>query len=159
MKYFSEKLNKLFDTAKELKAAEAAARNEEQKMDESCDEPVCSEDVFVKQPTKKELAAAITEAETVLENAYADYEVAKKQVEELSKDYLATIEAIITPAKNAVKAAEQARYDAIRDFNEQYGAYQTTLTGDRAAKELIRAINDINNLQRKAFNDAFWFFG
>ena len=90
-------------------------------------------------------------------DAYAEYEVAKKQIEELSKTYLESVDAILTPAKEAVKKAEEERYAAIRKFNSYYGAYQTVLTGDRAAKEMIRAINEINSIQRKIWNNTFWF--
>ena len=81
----------------------------------------------------------------------------KKQIEELSKTYLESVDAILTPAKEAVKKAEEERYEAIRKFNNYYGAYQTVLTGDRAAKEMIRAINEINSIQRKIWNNTFWF--
>ena len=87
----------------------------------------------------------------------APEEVAKKQIEELSKTYLESVEAILTPAKEAVKTAEKARYEAIRKFNDSFGAYQVTLTGDKAAKEMLRAMNEMNNMQRKVFNNAFWF--
>ena len=108
-------------------------------------------------PSKKQLAANVDAAEEKLKAAYAEYDVAKKQIEELSKTYLESVDAILTPAKEAVKKAEQERYAAVRKFNESFGAYQVTLTGDRAAKEMMRALNELNSIQRKVFNNSFWF--
>lgn len=160
MKYYSEKLDKVFDTPEALEEAEDAVVCSCNKVDDDfndknlnkCD---CKEEV--KAPTKKQLASDVDAAEEKLKAAYAEYDVAKAQVEELTKTYLESVEAILTPAKEAVKNAEQARYDAIRRFNESFGAYQTVLTGDRAAREMIRAINEINSMQRKIWNNAFWF--
>lgn len=165
MKYYSEKLNEVFDTPEALEAAENAVKKsckhksctktDVNNLNDKCDCKDASKNV--EGPTKKQLAANVDEAEENLKAAYAEYEVAKKQIEELSKTYLESVEAILTPAKEAVKKAEQERYAAIRKFNESFGAYQVTLTGDRAAKEMMRAINEMNSMQRKVFNNAFWF--
>ena len=165
MKYYSEKLNEVFDTPEALEAAENAVKKsckhksctktDVNNLNNKCDCKDTSKNV--EGPTKKQLAANVDEAEEKLKAAYAEYEVAKKQIEELSKTYLESVEAILTPAKEAVKKAEQERYAAIRKFNESFGAYQVTLTGDRAAKEMMRAINEMNSIQRKVFNNAFWF--
>ena len=165
MKYYSEKLNEVFDTPEALEAAENAVKKsckhksctktDVNNLNNKCDCKDTSKNV--EGPTKKQLAANVDEAEEKLKAAYAEYEVAKKQIEELSKTYLESVEAILTPAKEAVKKAEQERYAAIRKFNESFGAYQVTLTGDRAAKEMMRAINEMNSMQRKVFNNAFWF--
>lgn len=165
MKYYSEKLNEVFDTPEALEAAENAikksckhkscTKTDVNNLNDKCDCKDASKNV--EGPTKKQLAANVDAAEENLKAAYAEYEVAKKQIEELSKTYLESVEAILTPAKEAVKKAEQERYAAIRKFNESFGAYQVTLTGDRAAKEMMRAINEMNSIQRKVFNNAFWF--
>ena len=165
MKYYSEKLNEVFDTPEALEAAENAikksckhkscTKTDVNNLNNKCDCKDTSKNV--EGPTKKQLAANVDEAEEKLKAAYAEYEVAKKQIEELSKTYLESVEAILTPAKEADKKAEQERYAAIRKFNESFGAYQVTLTGDRAAKEMMRAINEMNSIQRKVFNNAFWF--
>lgn len=149
MKFYSEKLNKLFDTPEALNEAEASMPK--------CKCAAKDENYEEKLPSKKQLAADVDAAEEKLKAAYAEYEVAKKQIEELSKTYLESVEAILTPAKEAVKTAEKARYEAIRKFNDSFGAYQVTLTGDKAAKEMLRAMNEMNNMQRKVFNNAFWF--
>ena len=161
MKFYSDKLDQIFDTPEALEEAEAAIctcnKVDDDFKDKNLNDYDCKCKEKVKAPTKKQLAADVDAAEEKLKEAYAEYDIAKAQVEELSKTYLESVEAILTPAKEAVKNAEQARYDAIRRFNESFGAYQTVLTGDRAAKEMIRAINEINSVHRKLWNNAFWF--
>ena len=134
MKYYSEKLDKVFDTPEVLEEAEAAVCTCNNVDDNFKDDKLGNTE-------KKDLNKIPS----------------KKQIEELSKTYLESVDAILTPAKEAVKKAEEQRYAAIRKFNNYYGAYQTVLTGDRAAKEMIRAINDINSIQRKIWNNTFWF--
>lgn len=160
MKYFSEKLNRVFDTEKELKAEEAkldstqeTSNNEDSRLK---DVEKVKENSVSKAPSKKQLAAAVEDAETALKEAHANYDVAKQKVEELSKKYLEEVDAILNPAKDAVKKAEQNRYEAIRKFNESYGAYQVTYTGERAAQEMLRTIHDIDKIHRDIFR-SFWF--
>lgn len=159
MKYYSEKLDKVFDTPEALEEAESAVYTCNKVDDNFKNEKLADTEKkdLDKIPSKKQLAADVDDADARVKDAYAEYEVAKKQIEELSKTYLESVEAILTPAKEAVKKAEEERYAAIRKFNTYYGAYQTVLTGDRAAKEMIRAINEINSIQRKIWNNTFWF--
>ena len=154
MKYYSEKLNKVFNTAKELKAAEAAAVDTPV---EDTKAPVEEHQTESKIPTKKQLATEVEVAEEALKKAYSDYELAKKQVEELSKKYLEETNKILEPAKKVVKDAEQAKYDAINRFNTLFGPYQVIYTGSRAADEMLKAINDINARSRSIFDSLFWF--
>lgn len=159
MKYYSEKLDKVFDTPEALEEAESAICTCNNVDDNFKNEKLGDTETkdLNKIPSKKQLAADVDEADAKVKDAHAEYEVAKKQIEELSKTYLESVDAILTPAKEAVKKAEEERYAAIRKFNSYYGAYQTVLTGDRAAKEMIRAINEINSIQRKIWNNTFWF--
>ena len=159
MKYYSEKLDKVFDTPEALEEAESAVCTCNKVDDNFKNEKLCDTEKkdLNKIPSKKQLAADVDDADAKVKDAYAEYEVAKKQIEDLSKTYLESVDAILTPAKEAVKKAEEERYEAIRKFNNYYGAYQTVLTGDRAAKEMIRAINEINSIQRKIWNNTFWF--
>ena len=159
MKYYSEKLDKVFDTSEALEEAESAVYTSNKVDDNFKNEKLADTEKkdLDKIPSKKQLAADVDDADAKVKDAYAEYEVAKKQIEELSKTYLESVDAILTPAKEAVKKAEEERYAAIRKFNTYYGAYQTVLTGDRAAKEMIRAINEINSIQRKIWNNTFWF--
>lgn len=168
MKYFSETLKQLFDTPEELAEAEAAVTH---CSCEDCDDEICScaecknEEpcqkspavVEEKRPSKKQLAADIDAADEEVRKAYSEYELAKKNVEELSKQYLEAVDAILNPAKQAIKDAEQKRYNAINKFNQEYGAYQVTYTGARAAEEMVKAINDLNSRTRNMFRNMFWY--
>ena len=150
MKFYSEKLDKLFDTPEELQAAETPKK----KKKVVAEQPTVDETATV--PTRKELATAVEAAEERVKQAYADYETARGKAEELSKKYLEEINAILDPAQKAVKEAERLRYEAIRNFNDSYGAYQVTYTGAKAADEMMKAINNINSRANKIFRDMFW---
>ena len=93
-----------------------------------------------------------------MRQAYADYETAKVKAEEVSKKYIAEVADILNSAQAAVKEAEHKRYEAIRKFNECYGAYQVTYTGSRAADEMIKAITNINNMADGFVKKFMWFW-
>ena len=150
MKFYSEKLDKLFDTPEELQAAETPKKKKKAVAEQS----IVDETATV--PTRKELATAVEAAEERVKQAYADYETARGKAEELSKKYLEEINAILDPAQKSVKEAERLRYEAIRNFNDSYGAYQVTYTGAKAADEMMKAINNINSRASKLFRDMFW---
>lgn len=149
MKYYSEKLNRMFDSVKQLKAEEAAAS-----VEQTIKEEPTIEDAKEQAPTKKQLAADVTAAEDALKKAYTEYDIAKKKANDLSEAYLKEISAILDPAKKAVKDAERAKYEAIDRFNKAYGPYQIVITGSRAAEEMLRALDELRN-SRSFFNT--WF--
>ena len=153
MKFYSEKLDKMFDTMEELIAAETSKKKKKKDVAAT---PVEELPVEPAVPTRKELAAAVEDADAKVKEAYSNYEAAKVHAEELSKKYLEEINAILEPAQKAVKEAETARYEAIRNFNDSYGAYQVTYTGARAAEEWAKSLNNINARANKLFRDMFW---
>lgn len=161
MKYFSEKLNKVFDTEKELKTEEAKldfiSENPDDNLLDVKTVETKEENSVSKTPSRKQLAADVDSADLKLKEAYANYDVAKQKVEDLLKKYQKDVDDILDPAKEAVRKAEQDRYDAIRRFNDSYGPYQVVYTGDRAAQEMFRALNEINNIHKRMFRDSFWF--
>lgn len=156
MKFYSEKLDKLFETQEELIAAEHAATNKKKKKAVVTEEAPTAEETVAQVPSKKQLAMDVEAADERVKEAYANYESAKSKVEELSKKYLAEVNEILEPAQKCVKDAEQSRYEAIRKFNDSYGAYQVTYTGARAADEMMKAISNINARANKMFRDMFW---
>lgn len=158
MKYYSETLNTLFDTQEELILAEAA-QFEPEELEQPEEEAKEIEVAPVEETavTKKQLANAVEEADELVKEAYANYEAAKVKAEELSRAYLAEVDAIMEPAKQLVRDAEQARYEAIKKFNEVYGAYHVTYTGAKAADEMVKAMNRINRRANRLFGDLFWF--
>ena len=156
MKFYSEKLDMMFDSPEALLEAEQGASTKSKKRKKAVAEEV-SQVVEPAVPTKKELAMAVERADEHLKEAYAHYESAKEAAKDLSKKYLEEVNNILLPAQEAVKNAEQARYQAIRKFNESYGAYQVTYTGARAADEMMKAISNINTKGNKILRDMFWF--
>lgn len=158
MKFYSEKLDKLFDTQEALAEAENSAVNKKKKKTVTSQPEVVApvEDAVAQVPSKKQLAMDVESADEKLKEAYANYESAKIKVEELSKKYLAEVNEILEPAQKCVKDAEKNRYEAIRKFNDSYGAYQVTYTGARAADEMMKAISNINARADKMFRDMFW---
>ena len=152
MKYYSEKLDQMFDSIEDLTAAEASRS----KKKKSAPSATCASANVENVPSRKELANAVEVADNQLKEAYANYESAKAKVEELSKKYLEEVDCILEPAKKTVKEAERARYEAIRKFNDTYGAYQVTYTGARAADEMMKAISNINGKARTLLRDMFW---
>ena len=153
MKFYSEKLNQVFDTPEQLEEAEKNVKSVSKKR--AIKEQVSQEVVDTQTPTKKQLAADVEAADDKLKEAYANYEAARTRVEELSKKYLEETKEILDPAAKAVKDAEKARYAAIRKFNDSFGAYQVTYTGARAADEMLKAINNLN--ERSLLKNLFWF--
>ena len=155
MKFYSEKLDALFDTLEQLEAEELALTKKPSRKKAAVKAEVKPEQPAT--PTRKELAAEVELADDKVKEAYAAYEAAKLKAEELSKKYLEEINAIIEPAEKAIKVAEQKRYEAIQNFNKNFGAYQVTYTGAKAADELVKALNNINRRADTIFRDLFWF--
>lgn len=164
MKYYSEITKELYESQDELLEAEAnmLEANDIDHCDGKCSQCTCDscdveDDINTldaeekevlnnkyNKPSKKELANKIEQTDTNLKQAYADYKVAEQQVSELSKTYLEAVDALLNPAKQAIKDAEKAKYEAIKEFNDMYGAYQVTYTGARAAEEMLKTLKDLD---------------
>ena len=142
----------LFDTPEDLQEAESKKKS---KKKASVEDNATNDKVTT--PSRKELAAEVEAADQKVQEAYSNYEAAKEKASELSKKYLEELNAILEPAKQAVKDAETARYTAISKFNDSYGAYQVTYTGARAANDMFKAINNINARANSILKDLFWF--
>lgn len=144
MKFYSEVTRQLYDTQEQLVEAERVfnGQNINKRMAKS---DKTSKNEETKIPTKKQLAAEVEAAEVKVNEAKANMELAKQRAQEVSKKYLEELDAIMEPAKQQLKDAQKARYDAIQRFNDMYGAYTTTYTGAKAADEFARAVADISN--------------
>jgi ABC-type multidrug transport system ATPase subunit len=114
-------------------AEEAAERKEEKKV------------------TKAKLAKAVEDAEKDLDEAYAGLEEAKKQVAELQKEYDDKVDAIMNPARDLIKECTKARADAIKQFNDNFGVYTTTYTGNKALNELAKAEEMFNKFWKRFY--------
>lgn len=141
MKIYSEILNKLFDTEDECIAAE----EESKKQKEIAETEKKAKDALVSKQ-KKELSTAVEEAETKLTKAYEDYEKAKEEVRQILEESNKQCQEILAPAKDAIKKAQQERYEAINAFNNKFGTYTAYYTGDKAYQELKRAAAWLDSL-------------
>lgn len=130
MKYYSEKLNKNYDTVEALEEAEKAA--EEKALSVSAE--------------KKALSKNIDAAEKALDKAYRDYDTAKEEAQKIINEAYDKAKEILTPAKEAVQEAQKARYNAISEFSDKYGCYTTVLTGSKAYDEFKRAVDTFDYL-------------
>lgn len=131
MRFYSDVLKKVFDTEEQLLA-------EEEKAKEAAE---------AKKVTKAKLAKNVEDADKALDEAYVQLDEAKKAVAELQKEYDAKVDAIMNPAKDCVKDCIKKRAEAIRAFNEKFGVYTTTYTGNRALNEMLKLESTL---------DKFW---
>lgn len=136
MKYYSEVLKKIFDTPEALNDAEAESKRAEVKKEES----------------RKALATRVEQAQSSIDKAYEDYDKTLEEVQKILDESNAKAEKLLKAAKENIKRAESDKVEAIRIFNEKFGPYTTTYTGDKAKHEFDKIINRLED----AF-PLFWF--
>ena len=139
-KFYSEKLNKYFDTEKECLECEKKHDEEIAKKEAKLNEISNNKKAHVKK---------IEEIEKDLEKAYADLDIAKKDAEHIVEEARKEIHDILNPVEEKIKELEKKRYNALADFNDKYGPYSRIVTGNEAAKEFQKAV--------KWFNQFFQF--
>jgi chromosome segregation ATPase len=130
MKYYSETLNKLYNSEKELRAAEKALEDKN----------------LQKENTKKELSTKIEAAEAALDAAHKNYEEVREEAARLMDESNKQILKMINDAKAKITEAEKTRTDAIVAFNQQFGTYRANYTGERAKRESDRINKIVNDL-------------
>jgi hypothetical protein len=144
MKFYSEKLNKLFDT-------EAALKDAEKILEKECKKHELG---------KRALSQKIEEAEVALEEAYVNYDKVREEAARILDESNKQVIELLNTAKGKITEAEKARTDAIVAFNQQYGTYRANYTGERAKRESNRVnkiINDVfaNALSYNTYNNKF----
>ena len=135
MRYYSDELKEFFDTEEKLLAEEEKARQaaEEKKV------------------TKAKLAKAVDDADKALDNAYECLEEAKKKVAQLQKEYDEKVDAIMNPARDLTIECTKARADAIKAFNDKFGVYTTTYTGNKALNEMVKMEKIFDNIFKRFY--------
>lgn len=133
MKFYSEKLDKLFDDVEILNTEEKAY--DAQKAEEEATKKLEEKKVSDK---KKKLAAAIEEADKNLDKAYEDYEEAKKKCQIILEESNERMTAILDEAKENLAIAQEEKTNALMEFNKEFGAFKVSYTGERADKEWER---------------------
>lgn len=156
MKYYSELLDKLFDDDEQLIKEENryyelthpdvdTETSVSMSAEETSDKKLISKE-------KKELSQKIEEADTALDLAYENYEKAKAKVVELKKETDQKCQDIIKEAKKQLRAAQDSKYARVASFNDKFGPYSVSYTGDKALKEMNRHLSWFDDLL-----NSFWF--
>ena len=101
---------------------------------------------------KKEMATAIQDAEDEVSAALTAYDKAKEEANKLIAEAKEKAKTVLKEAETKYDEAINKRYEAIKDFNNEFGAYTTTYTGKRAREEYDRAMRKINR-----WFDSFFF--
>ena len=138
MKYFSELLNKPFDTEKECLDAEAKYQQ--------------SKDAVSKR--KKELSKAIEDADNKITEANKAYDIAREKAKDILEKTNKEITELLDKAEKAVTDAEQEKLDAVKAFTKEFGTYKVNLTGEKAVDAFNRSLNRFNNFFKSCSN---WF--
>ena len=103
---------------------------------------------------KKEMADAIQVAEDEVSLALTDYDKAKEKANTLISEAKEEAKGILKEAAKKYDEAINKRYEALKKFNEEFGAYTTTYTGKRAQEEYDRAMRKLD----RWFNNFFFPF-
>lgn len=130
MKFYSEKLNKMFDSEKELIA----------------EEKIFDDKNLIKENTKKELSTRIEAAESAVDAAHKNYDVVRQEAAKLMEESNQQIQNMLNKAKERITQAEKERTDAIVAFNQQFGTYRANYTGERAKRESERINKMVNDM-------------
>ena len=138
MKYFSELLNKPFDTEKECLDAEAKYQQ--------------SKDAVSKR--KKELSKAIEDADNKITEANKAYDIAREKAKDILEKTNKEITELLDKAEKAVTDAEQEKLDAVKAFTKEFGTYKVNLTGEKSVDAFNRSLNRFNNFFKSFSN---WF--
>ena len=135
MKFYSEELKQFFDTEEQCLAEEEKARVE-------------AEETKV---TKAKLAKEVEDADKALDGAYEGLKLAKEQVEELQKEYDQKVDGIMNPARDRVQECIKLRAEAIKNFNDNFGVYTTTYSGNKALNEFAKTAAMIDKLWKRFY--------
>lgn len=129
MKFYSEILDKCFDT---YQACEQAEANKKQ------------QDAVSK---RKDADSAVKVLETALNKANSDYEKAYAEAKAISEKATKCISDLLDPAEKAVNEATKNYADGIKNYNKTYGVYKNVkvMTGDDATKEFANLIDLLFN--------------
>ena len=147
MLYYSELLKDTFETPE---ACEAAEKEFEEKENERKEKEAEQKTALSKK--KKELANCVEESEEALKRAYEDLEQCKDECRAIRERCVQKIKEKMDEAREAVRTAEKNRFDAVSQFNKEFGAYTKVLSNDEIRQELQRSVNWINDL----FNGFFF---
>ena len=109
---------------------------------------------------KKELADNIREAENKVSLALEEYEKVREDARKKVAEAQEEAKKMLKEVENKYSEASNERYEAIRNFNKEFGAYTTTYTGKQALEEYNRFSKSMSrffdNID-KMFSFPFWY--
>lgn len=150
MKYYSETLEKLFNSEEELFAAEERAEKlaneeKERKNKLSADKKMAATKV---QLATEEYDKAVDAHEAKKKEVLKELDEAENKAAEIIKKANAAAEKKLDDARNELRKAKIAKINAIKEFENSYGPYKTVLTGDAAKKEWEKIESSIDEYDR-----------
>lgn len=160
MKVYSEVTKQLYDTVEACQTAEEKFAKEEAVKRAKAEEALKQAEVAAANEKamvskkKKELADAISVADEAYSEACKKYDAARAQARDIIAEAQKNADEIVNAAAKEVRAASQKRFNAISEFNKNFGTYKTVLTGSKAMEEANRMLNNFwsGNLFRDLFD-------
>ena len=131
--FYSETLNKYFDSEEECIKQELIERNKNEIKQKS----ISVEEQ--KAASRKQAAKVVESAERAVSEAYDELKKAEDKARVAYKN-------IVNPAKEKLQKAEKQRLEAIIDFNKKFGVYTKRYTGQEANDEFLRTLTHIEDL-------------
>lgn len=140
---------KIYDTVDEcLEADEKFEKEQEQKaLAETEKKNALSK-------RKKELADNIRVAEDKVSLAFEEYEKVREEARKKIAEAQEEAKKMLKEAEEKYSDASSERYEAIRNFNKEFGTYTTTYTGKQALEEYNRISKSMNRF----FNNIDRYF-
>lgn len=129
MKYYSDKTKKFYETEEECEK----------------DEEIFDSYKRRNSNLKKQLAKKVEDSDKELNDAYDKYKIAKDEASKILKEAEERANAVVNDARAEVVKAQKNKEDTLRNFNEKFGNYTVTYTGEDAVKEFKRAFDWIDN--------------
>lgn len=105
---------------------------------------------------KKEMANAIQAAEDEVALSLTAYDKAKEEANKLVSEAKEKAKEVLKEAEKKYEEAIGKRYEAIKDFNEEFGAYTTVYTGNKALEEYNKAVRRMNRWFDSFFSPFIW---
>ena len=137
LKYYSEILNRYFDSPEACEAEESKykAKVEAENSKKSA-----------QSARKKAAADKIEAAEKERVEAYKNYEAAKAEIQRILDESNEKMSAILNDAKKRIASAERAKLTAISEFNKEFGPYKVCISDDKARAEYNSIVNRFFNM-------------
>lgn len=148
MKYYSDLTKKIYDTEDELTDAEKTYEKEQEDK---------KQEALKVSNRKKELSKKIQDADDKITSAHNMYDMALQDIKKLSEEYTKKCDEIISAAKKTLNDAEREKYEAVLEFNKEFGPYRTTYTGEKASEQFNRIQKQLERSCRNFFDNWFLF--